>query len=39
MNRVYPNIYGRPLDNIWGQYFEQGTSGKPDDDIETLVDQ
>ena len=34
----YPDIYGRPWDTIWRKYFEQGMSGKPDDDIESLFD-
>jgi hypothetical protein len=34
----YPDMYGRPWDKIWREYFEQGMSGKPDDDIEALFD-
>ena len=31
-------MYGRPWDKIWREYFEQGMSGKPDDDVEALFD-
>jgi hypothetical protein len=34
----YPDMYGRPWDKIWREYFEQGMSGKPDDDVESLFD-
>jgi hypothetical protein len=34
----YPDMYGRPWDKIWREYFEQGMSGKPDDDPESLFD-
>jgi hypothetical protein len=34
----YPDMYGRPWDAIWRKYFEQGMSGKPDDDVESLFD-
>ena len=34
----YPDMYGRPWDKIWREYFEQGMSGKPEDNVEELFD-
>jgi len=34
----YPDMYGRPWDKIWREYFEQGMSGKADEDVEALFD-
>src|SRR5689334_190758 len=34
----YPDMYGRPWDKIWREYFEEGMSCKPDDNIEELFD-